>query len=90
MYAPDSQQLLHYKISIDSSGVRLRIWELALGPMAREKPYLYIINCRLNSLNKAKERLRQHLSLNGGLLEQDQDIPAIGQVKLMPYPTLEI
>lgn len=89
MYAPDIQHLLHYKISTDSDGVRLRIWELATGPSTRDKAYLYIINYRLTSMNEAKDRLRQHLNLNGGILAQNQDIPSKGQIKLVPHPTLE-
>lgn len=89
MYAPAIQHLLNYKISAESGGVRLRIWEMATGPSAQEKSYLYIINHRLSSLEEAKARLRQHLDLNGGVLAQEQDIPCRGQIKLRPHPTLE-
>ncbi len=90
MYAPDFQHLLHYKISIEPGGVRLRMWELAVGSTSGGKSYLYIINYRLNSLDEAKDSLRQHLSLNGGILTQDQDLPPKGQITLVPHPTLEI
>ena len=89
MYAPELHHLLHYKISTDSSGVRLRIWELANGSSDQEKTYLYIINHRLASLDEAREQLRHHLNLNGGILTQDQEIPRRGQIKLFPHPTLE-
>lgn len=89
MYAPEPEHLLHYKISTDSEGVRLRIWEMAQGQTPREKAYLYIINHRLRSLEEAKEHLRHHLNLNGGSLAEGQNIPARGQIKLLPHPTLE-
>lgn len=89
MYARELHHLLHYKISTDLGGVRLRIWELAAGPSDRGKNYLYIINYRFTTLDDAKEQLRHHLSLNGGILAQDQDIPNRGQIKLLPHPTLE-
>jgi hypothetical protein len=89
MHAPEFQHLLHYKISTDSGGVHLRIWERAIDPRAHGQAYLYIINHRFTSLTEAKDQLRQHLNLNGGILAQDQDIPVRGHVRLMPHPTLE-
>jgi len=89
MYAPERQHLLHYKISTDSGGVHLRIWEKATDAANHGKAYLYIINHRFQSLEEAKAQLRQHLTQNGGILTQDQDIPIRGQVRLMPHPTLE-
>jgi len=63
MYAPNPQHLLHYKISTEPGGVRLRIWELATGPNTQAKAYLYIINHRLRSVAEAQASLRQHLDL---------------------------
>jgi hypothetical protein len=90
MYAPDHQHLLHYKISTDSGGVHLRIWEKATDAAAHGKAYLYIINHRFKSLEEAKEQLCYHLNQNGGVLAKDQDIPIRGQVRLMHHPTLEL
>jgi hypothetical protein len=87
MYAPNPQHLLHYKISTEPGGVRLRIWELATGPNTQAKAYLYIINHRLRSVAEAQASLRQHLDLNGGLLTPEQEIPARGKIQLLPHPT---
>jgi hypothetical protein len=89
MYAPEPQQLLHYKISTEADGVRLRIWEMATGPRAAPKTYLYIINYRFTSLDEAKAQLCHHLSLNGGVFTQEHTIPNRGQIRLIPHPTLE-
>jgi len=89
MSLAEPAHLLHYKISTDSEGVNLCIWELAHGLEHKRANYLYIINCRATSIEEAKQSLRYHLNLNGGLLTNDQDIPIRGHVRLMPYPTLE-
>ena len=86
MYAPERQHLLHYKISTDSGGVHLRIWEKATDAANHGKAYLYIINHRFQSLEEAKAQLRQHLTQNGGILTQDQDIPFAGRCASCPIP----
>jgi hypothetical protein len=83
----DADHLLFYKIISAPDGVRLRIWEAATALDDSPSPYLYILNLRVGSLAEAKNRLKDHLALNGGTLSPSQDLPSKGKVKLMPFAT---
>jgi hypothetical protein len=89
MHAPIAEYLLYYKISVEPDGVKLRIWESPADDNASKETFLYILNCRASSMAEAKAQLRQHLTLNGGLLSTAGDLPQKGSVKLLPFPTLE-
>lgn len=87
MYAPAVDHILFYKITTEPDGVTLRIWESPVNSSGGSASYLYIINHHLASVAEAKARLKTHLSLNGGTLTLDQDLPHKGKVRLMSYPT---
>ncbi|HEY9878509.1 MAG TPA: hypothetical protein V6D29_08635 [Leptolyngbyaceae cyanobacterium] len=87
MYALASDHILHFRISQRPGGVKLTLWELAPAPENRLKPYLYLVNYHLNSLEEARGLLRQHLLINGANGVANLEIPAEGKVRIMPYPT---
>lgn len=82
-----SDHILHFRISQRPSGTRLTLWELAAVPDNRVKPYLYMVNYYLETLEEAKGLLRQHLVLNGASGVGNLDLPHEGKVRIMPYPT---
>lgn len=87
MYALASDHILHFRISQRPGGVKLTLWELAPASENRIKPYLYLVNYQLNSLEEARGLLRQHLLINGASGVAKLEIPAEGKVRIMPYPT---
>ena len=88
MHSPAVEPLLFYKISTDSEGTRLRIWEEYARHADRgQSPYVYILNILLTSAAEAQAYLRLHVALNGGILATDQTLPPKGKIALMPYPT---
>jgi hypothetical protein len=89
MYAPAAEYVLYYKISPEPDGVKLRIWESPANANPNKQAFIYILNCRANSIDEAKAQLIQHLTMNGGTLSTAEDVPAKGSVKLVPFPTLE-
>jgi hypothetical protein len=89
MYAPAAEYVLYYKISPEPDGVKLRIWESPTDTDTNKQSFVYILNCRANSIAEAKAQLIQHLTMNVGTLSTAEDVPAKGSVKLVPFPTLE-
>lgn len=87
MYALASDHVLHFRISERPGGVRLTMWEMAPNPKEQLKPYLYVINYYLDTLEEAQGFLRQHLMINGASGVAKLDIPFEGKVRVMPYPT---
>ncbi|HSM83009.1 MAG TPA: hypothetical protein VLS96_15065 [Nodosilinea sp.] len=86
-YIPAADHLLFYKITSETDGMKLRIWESAAAVDPGAAPYLYILNFRVKSMAEAKSRLKAHLAINGGTLVTGQELPQKGKVRLMPHPT---
>lgn len=87
MYALASDHILHFRITERPGGVKLTMWELTPTATDQLKPYLYVVNYHLNSLEEARGFLRQHLMINGASGVARLDIPFEGKVRVMPYPT---
>lgn len=87
MYALASDHILNFRISERPGGVKLTMWELSPEPVDQLKPYLYVVNYYLTSLEEAHGFLRQHLTINGASGVAKLDIPFEGKVRVMPYPT---
>ena len=87
MYAFARDHILHYRISQDTSGVRLTVWEIASRQAGRLKPYLYVLNYSFNTPEEAQLSLKRHLRLNGVSSITDGEIPNTGKIRIMPHPT---
>jgi hypothetical protein len=88
IHPPAIEPLLFYKISTNSEGTQLRIWEeYSSHADQSQSPYLYILSIQLTSAAEAQAYLRLHVALNGGILAADQNLPPKGKIALMPYPT---
>lgn len=89
MYALAADHLLYYKITLETEGCRLRIWETPdTAEDSEQGSYQYIINLRVANFDEAKATLARHLALNGGALACDQsEFPQKGKIRLMSFPT---
>lgn len=88
MYALATDPLLYYKITLEPTGCKIRIWETPDTTVDGQGPYLYILTRQVNDLAEAKAVLSQHLALNGGALTCDQaEFPHKGKIRLMAFPT---
>lgn len=88
MYALATDSLLYYKITLDPTGGKIRMWETPDTAVDGDGPYLYILNRQVANLGEAKAVLSQHLALNGGALTCDQaELPHKGKIRLMTFPT---
>ncbi|HEY9762901.1 MAG TPA: hypothetical protein V6D07_10265 [Trichocoleus sp.] len=56
---------VHYRLTPQSEGVRLEIWEVPPGSSPSDLPFLFRLQYSLPSVEAAQETLKQHLIENG-------------------------
>jgi hypothetical protein len=61
MYTTSDTPRIHYRLTPESGGVKLEIWEPAASPDPLRAPYHFFVSYQLNSLEEAQRLLDQYL-----------------------------
>jgi len=89
-YSFTGDYMIRYRLQIAPEQVKLQLWEppvLAHQESVPPLPYLYLANFTFNTVAEAEAYLRNHLLKNGAFDVPETNLPAEGEVAILPYPT---